>query len=112
MSSKQYTGIAPLTMARTAAGGYINILKGDPVPDSIDVEDRKRLVREGFLDEVKATEPTDGDDSIGKSDKVADILAEVGDDKDKAKAALETEQAKGDAARPTLVEKLQAILAA
>lgn len=38
------------------------------------------------------------------------ILAEVGDDPEKAAAELEAEQAKGDTARSTLVEKLQAVI--
>lgn len=40
---------------------------------------------------------------------VAKVLDAVGDDKDKAAAALAAEQARGDEARSTLVEKLRAI---
>lgn len=43
-------------------------------------------------------------------DTVAAIVKDVGDDKAKAQAALEAEQAKGDEARSSLVEKLQAIV--
>lgn len=42
-----------------------------------------------------------------KSDRVADVLASVGDDKDKAAAALETERAGKN--RPSLIEKLEQI---
>ena len=43
---------------------------------------------------------------------VDEILADVGTDQELAQAALEAEQAKGDKARSSLVEKLEAILAA
>lgn len=39
---------------------------------------------------------------------VADLLAYVGDDATRARAVLDTERAKGDAARKTLVERLEA----
>lgn len=42
-----------------------------------------------------------------KPPSIKDVLAEVGDDPEKAAAALEAEQA--GSARPTLVEKLQGI---
>lgn len=41
---------------------------------------------------------------------IAKILDEVGDDPDKALAALEAEQARGDDARSTLVDKLTKIV--
>lgn len=40
------------------------------------------------------------------------VLAEVGDDPDRARQALALELAKGDGARRTLVEKLEAIIPA
>lgn len=42
-----------------------------------------------------------------KSDRIVDVLAEVGDDKDKAAAALEAERAGKN--RPSLIEKLEQI---
>ena len=43
--------------------------------------------------------------------KVADIKKDVGDDVDKAKAALATEQELGDDARPSLVKHLEDVIA-
>lgn len=42
---------------------------------------------------------------------IKDVLAEVGDDSDRARQALALEQAKGADARKTLIEKLEAIIA-
>jgi hypothetical protein len=42
---------------------------------------------------------------------VADVLKDVGDDAEKAKAALAAEQALGEGARSTLVTGLEAIIA-
>lgn len=51
-NAKKYVGVAALTMAKTEAGGYIQIYAGDPVPAGIDPDDLKRLVDEGFLGEA------------------------------------------------------------
>lgn len=101
-----HIGVAPLTMARTQAGGYVNIYAGDPVPDGIKADDLKRLVDDGFLGKVKDEAPADSG-----TDTVAGILDEVGDSKELAHAALLAENAK---ARPRkgLVEALEKILAA
>lgn len=103
MASKSYVGVAALTMARTASGGYVQIYADDPVPVGIDPDDLRRLVDEGFLAEVGEAE-----DSSEKKKSVDEVLAEVGDDKDKAAAALEAEKAGKN--RSTLVTKLQAIV--
>jgi hypothetical protein len=42
---------------------------------------------------------------------IDEVLGRVGDDRDAAAAALAAEQAKGDKARTTLVDKLQALVA-
>jgi hypothetical protein len=48
----------------------------------------------------------------GRSEPTVDeVLAEVGDDKEKAAAALSAEQAKGEPARSTLVQRLEALIA-
>lgn len=109
MSSK-YEGVAPLTMARTSSGGYVNIYAGDPVPEGVDKADLDRLLDEGFFGEVKA-EPESEPESA-KPASVESILAEVGDDRVKAQAALDEELARGDAARSTLIKKLQAVVEA
>lgn len=106
--AKSYQGAAALTMVRTATGGYVNVYKGDPVPDGVDSKDLNRLVEEKFLVEVKAEpapEPTPA-----KEPNVDEILADVGNDKTKAAAAIETEKARGDKARTTLLSKLQAVV--
>ena len=104
--AKNYIGKAPLTMARTTEGGYVYVYEGAPVPANTDADDLKRLVDEGFLEEDKdAPAPAPAPE---KSDKIDDILAEVGDDKEKAAAALEAEKAGKN--RSTLVTKLEAII--
>ena len=50
------------------------------------------------------------DADAGKPAKVDDVLAEVGEDKGKAQAALDAELSRGDDARKSLVAKLQAIV--
>lgn len=110
-STKSYVGVAPLTMARTSSGSYINIYAGDPVPEGVDKDDLKRLVDELFLGEAPDQPQADSADSGPKVATVDDILKDVGDDKAKAAEALKTEEARGDDARSTLVKKLQAIAA-
>lgn len=52
-----------------------------------------------------------GEVDLSKPEKhtVKVLLAEVGDDKDKARALIEAEEARGDEARTTLLEKLDEI---
>lgn len=64
----------------------------------------KQLVKEGMLERVVE------EAAPAAPDTVEAILAGVGDDKAKAAVALETERAKGDDARSTLVKKLEAIV--
>lgn len=56
------------------------------------------------------TKEATGDSGSSKEPTVKEVLADVGDDQDKAAEALATEQAKGDDARGTLVAKLEAIV--
>lgn len=99
-------GKAALTTVRTASTGYVLVPFGVQVPDDILEDDAKRLVEEGYLEE-RATDSPDADD---KPAKVADVLKDVGDDKTKAAEALEVEKARGESARSTLIEKLEAIV--
>lgn len=98
-----YKVTAPLVIIPNADGlsgdwyGYVDAL----VPRGLNDERCELLAKDGMLEKVPD----------GKSDKVDDILAEVGEDKDKAAAALEVEKAKGEKARKTLVEPLEALLA-
>jgi hypothetical protein len=59
---------------------------------------------------VGPADSVDGSGSGPADGKVEDILDRVGDDADAAREALDAEQAKGDKARKSLVEKLQAIV--
>lgn len=102
-------GKAALTTCRTETQGYVLVPAGVQVPGDILEEDAKRLLAEGYL--VERESSTDDDDRGGdKPAKVDDILAEVGEDKAKATEALEAEKARGDAARTTLLAKLQSIV--
>lgn len=89
--------------------------RGDPVPDGIAKADLANLVSFGAIVNVDALVPTraaspdDAAPSDGKPTSVKDILAAVGDDQALAQQYLDEETAKGDDARPTLVEKLTAI---
>lgn len=76
----------------------------------VEVDDASgdRLVAKGMATKVAADAVAP---SLAKEPSVKEILAEVGDDKAKAQAALEAEQSKGDDARSTLVDGLQAVLA-
>ena len=103
---KIYVSAVPLTMVRLIDGGYRNVLQGEQVAgDAVEPENLKRHLRKGFLVEAEEAEEVEGEP---KSDKVDDIVAEVGDDKEKAAEALEREKAGKN--RKTLVEKLQAVL--
>lgn len=108
---KTYVGAWPLTMARTVSGGYAQVYAGDPVTVDIATDDLKRLLDEGALTVVETDAPdTDGGSGAPSPGSIPAILAEVGDDKAKAEAALAEENAKGDKARKGLVEKLEAII--
>lgn len=108
MASKIYVSAVPLTMVRLVEGGYLNVLQGDPIPgEAVQPDDLKRLVRKGFLKEAEAPAQKGADSA--KEPTVPEILEGVGDDKEKAAAALEQEKAGKN--RKTLVEPLEAILA-
>lgn len=111
--AKTYKGIAPLTMARTTTGGYVNIYRDDIVPEGVDKDDLKRLLDEGFLGEEEVVESDTSGDAAGstKEPTVDEILADVGEDKAKAQAALDEENGR-DKPRKTLVEKLTALVEA
>lgn len=110
--AKQLIGKAPLTQVRTNAGRIAFVNKGRPAPADISADDRKRLLAEGYLEEVEVAEAPEEDS--GPNPGTAEyILAEVGDDPAKAQTALDAERTeKGDKARKGLVEKLEAVIAA
>lgn len=110
-SNKTYVSAVPLTMVRLASGGYQNVLQGDPIAgEAVNPEDLKRLVRKKFLVEApKGVDKSASQPPAPNPDTVEAILKDVGEDKAKAKAALDAEQAK-ETPRSSLVDKLQAVL--
>lgn len=107
-ASKNYVGVAPLTMVNVGPGGYAYVYAGQPVPEGASAEEIKRLVDGEFIAEGEPGGST-SDSGSSNSRSIKEILKEVGEDQTKAAAALEAENAKGDDARPTLVAKLEAI---
>lgn len=68
-------------------------------PGEVPAEVAERLLASPVWEKAGAKEPT-----------IDDVLADVGNDPDKARFALEEEQAKGDSARKTLVQKLETVI--
>lgn len=74
---------------------------------------------EGYTEPIRATVYTDPGETAPPEPEdfdpaapIADLLDYVGDDADRARAVLEAERAKGDGARRTLVERLEAVTGA
>lgn len=100
-----YKVVATAAVIPDEKGSFHHFYEGAVLPDSLDQGRVKQLAEEGVLEKVKAAK---SEDSGPKPGTVEFILNEVGDDPEKAKAALEAEQAE-DKPRSTLVEKLEAI---
>jgi hypothetical protein len=99
-----------LTVAKNRSGSQVYLYRGQGIESaSLDPDDAKRLVEDGFLEERAAVESDDAD-SGDKPATVKEILADVGNDPEKAAAALDVEKARGDDARSSLVTKLEAIV--
>lgn len=77
---------------------------GAIIPDGFNDKRCDELVKDGMLEKVEASK-ADGP----SPDSVEGILADVGEDKEKAQAALDAEQAK-EKPRSSLVGKLESIL--
>lgn len=106
-----YKVISPLVIVPNADGvngdGYF--YKDAVIPAGFNDKRCESLVKDGMLEKVKAEKAADPEPA--KEPTVKEILDEVGDDKEKAAAALAAEQeARGDKARKTLVEPLQAVI--
>lgn len=107
--AKILVGTQPLTIARGRNGAHVYVYKGTGIAaESLDPDDAARLLQAGFLKEAPVEPSSDDADADGS---VKGVLAEVGEDKEKAQAALDAEKAK-DKPRTSLVTKLEAILAA
>lgn len=103
-------GKAALTTVRLEGGRRANVPAGVPVPGNAEEGDVERLLAEGFLEVVDLYEEPDTEDSgAGKAATIKEILAEVGDDPDKATAAMQAELGRGADARSTLIEALDKI---
>ena len=92
---------------------YVTVNQGDAVrgfyTDAVFEADKEavaHLLRKGMVVPFKEPQP-----DAPREPSVRDILAAVGEDPEAAKAALEAEQAKGDKARKSLVEGLEAVIA-
>lgn len=107
-----HLGKAPLTVVRLADGSRANVHRGGVVPSTADPKDVARLVEEGYLAKATPEPAPEPDESAGKPATIDEVMTEVGDDPEKARAALEVEQARGEAARSTLIGKLEAVIAA
>ncbi len=108
-----------------AGMAYVDIAQGDVVPSDIGDEDRDRLLASGAIGKrdddatyTVAARPVPGevepDEIPGDlvSWTVEAIMGWVGDDLARARVARHEELAKGDKARQTLLEKLDAVKAA
>lgn len=62
-------GKAPLTVIRLTDGTRKNISAGAAVPESIDAADAKRLLEEGFLEEVDVVD-VDGVDTVDEDETI------------------------------------------
>lgn len=91
---------------RTTAG-VVRVVAGGRVPSDALPSDVDRLVAAGVITPDPVIPPT----GTGQVPTVDDVLAAVGDDVDKAKAALAVETGPDGRNRKTLVEPLQAIIA-
>jgi len=83
--------------------------EGAELPAGLDKDHLRMLLDEELIGKApKSADPAPAGDS--KPTTVGDIVKEVGTDKGKAQQYLDEENAKGEEARSTLVEKLQAVL--
>lgn len=99
--AKAHKVTGPLATPYLETGERIYLYEGAFLPSNLREGEADRLVELGLVSEVKV------DDE--KPTSVKDILADVGDDKGKAQEYLDEENA-AEKPRPSLVEKLQAVL--
>lgn len=100
----------PLATPYLDTGERIYLYEGAELPSNLRKGEVKRLTELGLVSEVEVEE-VDDNEGGSKPAKVDDILAEVGDDKEKAQAALDAENASAKP-RTSLVAKLEAVIAA
>lgn len=86
----------------------VDIPRGAPLPGDVPQEDVDRLLRADAI-EANEQEPDELGDSVPDG-TIAEVLAWVDSDRDRAAQALAAEQAKGDKARSTLVADLEKVV--
>jgi hypothetical protein len=87
--------------------GPVHVAQGEPLPDNALEKDVARLADAGLLEGIDAVPAGDDDGVVAGS--IDEIKVRVGDDPDKARAYLETENA-AKRPRPTLVAHLESIV--
>lgn len=113
MSAGKHVAVWP--KVRVSVKGKSKIVaRGDLLPEGVSQVDLDNLVSFGAIAgaTLAPATPENAEDNGPKPGTAEYILAEVGDDPTKAKAALDAEVAdKGDKARKTLVKDLEAVIA-
>jgi hypothetical protein len=108
-----------VTVETAVPGGraQIDIPRGTPLPTDVPPEQRNRLLALGDIAEVTvekvSAEPAPPVAVPGPADgTIAEVMERVGGDPEKALAAWQAEEAKGEKARSTLMRDLAAIVEA
>lgn len=97
-----------VTVETAVPGGRarVDIRRGQPLPDDVPAEDLHRVLAAG------QAEPADPAPAPAvPAGTVADVLAWVGEDVERAQLALDVEESRGDKARKGVVEPLTDLLA-
>jgi len=110
-----------VTVETAVPGGRasVDVGRGQLLPGDVPDEQRELLLAAGHIepvDEQHADDPDDdggdegGDEGEVPDGTIAEVLAWVGGDRDRAARALEVERAKGGKARSTLVGDLEQLV--
>lgn len=103
-------GYVTVTTHVGAGRARIDVPYGTTLPDDVPAEDIDRLLRLGHIKAAESAEhdpaPDPNADGGVPAGPIAVVLQWVGDDTDRARAALDAEQAKGDQGRKSLIEAL------
>lgn len=98
-----YQVVAPLVILCGDDGVYRHLYQGAVVDAAVAKDRLQQLAKDGMV-----VKQQDDGDTKPAGDTVAEVLASVGEDREKAAAALAAENAKPDP-RPSLIKKLTAI---
>lgn len=109
-------GYVSVVTAVRGGRAAVDILRGQVLPEDVPAEQVGTLLRLGHVAEVTAepAEPaTPAAPTVGPADgTIAEVLGRVAGDPEKALAAWQAEEAKGEKARSTLLRDLTAIVEA